>query len=178
MPISCGVGRRGLMEDGGHWIIKEWTLKVAIRNDASPNVAGEDRSGCREGRRIGRIAEFAARSLLPLPGNSHANSLPIYVLYQRPLRQERVPACAPRRSGGTRICGAGFLSLLDPTAQDALEATLFDCGETRGLRPDPLPLGALALLLNSAAEQVVKPLPAQTRSSPVSAFSCCSRSKA
>ena len=53
---------------------------------------------------------------------------------------------------GTRICGAGFLSLLDPTAQDALEATLFDCGETRGLRPDPLSLGALAQLLNSAAD--------------------------
>jgi hypothetical protein len=56
---------------------------------------------------------------------------------------------------GTRICGAGFLSLLDPTAQDALEATLFDCGETRGLRPDPLSLGALALLLNPAAEQAL-----------------------
>jgi hypothetical protein len=172
-PISWGVGPRALMEDGGHWIM---TLTVAIRDDPSPNVAGEDRSGRRywaDCRVRSALATFSSRFR-----NSHANSRPIYVLYQRPLRQERVPACAPRRSGGDADMRSGILSLLDPTAQDTLEATLFDCGETRGLRPDPLSLGALALLLNPAAEQVVKPLPAQTRSSPVSAFSCCSRSKA
>jgi hypothetical protein len=135
---------------------------VRIVQDAPEDVA------------IGRITEFAALSLLPLPGfeTPRQISRPIYVLYPRPLRQERVPACAPRRSGGD----ADFCSC--STQPPKLEATLFDCGETRGLRPDPLSLGALAMLLNSAAEQVVEPLPAQTRSSPVSAFSCCRRSKA
>jgi hypothetical protein len=48
------------MEGGGHWIMKEWTLTAAIRDDASPNVAGQDRSGRREGQRA-RYSDAARR---------------------------------------------------------------------------------------------------------------------
>jgi hypothetical protein len=46
--------------------------------------------------------------LLPI-SKLHANSRPIYVLYQRPRRQERVPAAPRVARAGTRVCGAEFL---------------------------------------------------------------------
>jgi hypothetical protein len=96
--------------------MKEWTLTVAIRDDASPNVAGQDRSGRPEDVAIGRIAEFAALSLLPLPGfeTPRQISRPIYVLYPRPLRPERVPAFVPRRSGGDAGMRSGIFVIDRP----------------------------------------------------------------
>jgi hypothetical protein len=51
--------------------------------------------------------------------------------------------------------GAGFEYLLDRAAQDLLQVSFFDRSKTRCLRPAPLPLDMIALLLISAAEQVV-----------------------
>jgi hypothetical protein len=71
-------GRRPLDNEG-----KEWTLTVAIRDDASPNVAGQDRSGCPRGRSY--WADCRVRSALATSSSRFRNSQTNQPPHLRPL---------------------------------------------------------------------------------------------